>query len=149
MNCPNCKSGNVVKYGMTRQKQRYLCKQCATQFTEQSRSKSKSQFIVQKRHAFILYVLGMSYRNIAATLNTSHMSIYNWLQPYEVLISRLKAAQAPELVSIKEAQKRLSKHLFLTTHNSQLNTLCIDLENGQAFISHNYPYSNHFSVQNE
>jgi hypothetical protein len=119
----------LVKYGTARQKQRYLCKQCVTQFTEQSIVKSKTQLHTQKRHALILCLVGMSYRGIGELMKRNHMTIYTWLQPYENIITKLKKAKGPEKCDFNELKNQLNKA------GASNKLLCIEIETGASFLT--------------
>lgn len=85
MKCLSCGSDKSVKNGHHHGKQRYKCKGCGYQYTQdQPRGKDAET----KHLAIILYLNGLSFRAIAKIVKVSHKSVYDWvhsfgLQTYE------------------------------------------------------------------
>lgn len=74
--CPRCKSFEIRKDGIVKQKQRFKCKICNYRFTVLQIGEPPSK----KRAAIILYLAGLNYRKISELINTSHVSVFNWLK---------------------------------------------------------------------
>lgn len=86
--CPKCSSQeSIVKSGIVKDKQRYLCKKCAYHFTVRKVGKKIDNYYIVK--AIQLYLEGLSLREIERVLGVSHSTISNWLKTYNI--------QKPEL----------------------------------------------------
>ena len=79
MRCPKCKSEKNVKSGHHLGRQRYRCKDCGCQFT-QDHPKGKS--IEKKCLAIVLYVNGLSFRAIARIVKVSPKSVFDWVKAF-------------------------------------------------------------------
>ena len=76
--CKRCKSGKHVKNGLVRGLQRYRCKVCKCNFTN---TKMRGKHPAMKALSILLYSMGnMSYRMIGKLLDTSHVSVYEWIR---------------------------------------------------------------------
>lgn len=80
--CPKCNSGNSIKSGIIKDRQRYKCKDCNYNFTVQKLGKQIDSYYVVK--ALQLYLEGISMREIERILGVSHVSIRNWIRKYNV-----------------------------------------------------------------
>ncbi len=107
--CPKCKSAKKHKDGIVKQKQRYRCKKCNYRFTVVQVGKSLSK----RRAACILYLAGFDLRKIGKFINTSHVSIHNWIKNLKDDIKQLKGSKA-ELMQIESL-----KELIKTTNNKK------------------------------
>lgn len=88
VSCPKCSDHEaVVKSGIVKDKQRYLCKKCAYNFTVQKVGKKIDNYYIVK--AIQLYLEGLSLREIERVLGVSHSTISNWIKTYNI--------QKPEL----------------------------------------------------
>ncbi len=85
MNCPKCNSGNYVKDGIVKGKQRYLCKSkmCNYRYTVKKRAGEISHRI--KREAVDQYLEGLTYRKIGRNIGISHVSVMNALKEFKVI----------------------------------------------------------------
>lgn len=106
--CPKCKSNQIVKSGIVKQRQRYGCKKCAYHFTVTKLGKNIDAYYVVK--ALQLYLEGVSLREIERLLGVSHVSILNWVKKYKI--------HAPEQYEYHPTYKVLS-HQELITYISQ------------------------------
>ncbi len=61
--CPKCQNQKVVKSGVIKDRQRYLCKKCNYYFTVNKLGKKIDDYYVTK--ALQLYLEGLSYRGFA------------------------------------------------------------------------------------
>ena len=85
MKCRICGSEKNVKNGHHLGKQRFKCKECGFQFTQEH---PKGKDAETKCLAIILYLNGLSFRSIARIVKVSHKAVYDWvllfgLQTYE------------------------------------------------------------------
>jgi transposase-like protein len=79
--CPKCKNAHSVKNGHHHDKQRYKCKKCNCQFTqEHPRGKNTKT----KYWAVLLYVNGLSFRAIAKLVGVSHKAVYDWVKAFSI-----------------------------------------------------------------
>jgi transposase-like protein len=97
-NCPSCKSNNICKNGIIKQKQRYLCKECKYCFTVEKVGKSEKI----KRDALILYLEGLGFRSIGRVLKVSHVSVFNWIKSFGKNLDELRSASEIEVVELDE-----------------------------------------------
>lgn len=100
MNCPKCNNINVVKDGVVKAKQRYLCKSCNYHYTVQKRSNNKSTDI--KRQALELYLEGLGFRSIGRFLRVSHVSVYNWIKSFGEQLNDIKNDVPVEVMELDE-----------------------------------------------
>lgn len=107
-NCPRCKKTEIVKSGIIKGRQRYLCKQCNYFFTVEKEGKSIDPYYVIK--ALQLYIEGVTYREIERILGVSHVSVMNWVRRYKV--------KAPENYDYHPSYKVLT-HQELMDYMSQ------------------------------
>jgi transposase-like protein len=79
MKCRKCGSDKSVKNGNHHGRQRYKCKDCGFQYTqEQARGKD----VETKCLSIILYVNGLSFRAIAKIVKVSHKAVYDWVKAF-------------------------------------------------------------------
>ena len=100
MNCRQCRSGNVIKYGKYKSYQKYKCKNCNRQFTERS-------FSFFARHRYpeeviingILFFFFVSTRNAVFLLKESigfkpsNVSVYNWNKKFAQHLSKIQRSR--------------------------------------------------------
>lgn len=77
--CPKCCSKKCIKNGHIFGWQRYKCKECKYQFTKPS-PKGKPLHLHMSVH--LLYVFGLSMRNIAKTVGLSAQSVSRWIRKW-------------------------------------------------------------------
>ena len=76
--CKRCKVSGIVKNGIVRSLQRYLCKSCGFNFTNTPK-RGKSEAV--KDLALAMYSLGnMSFRGIGAILGISNVTVLTWVR---------------------------------------------------------------------
>ncbi len=80
--CPKCQQQNVVKSGIVKERQRFLCRDCNYYFTVKKLGKRIDDYYVTK--ALQLYLEGLSYREIERILGISHVTISSWIKKYNV-----------------------------------------------------------------
>lgn len=97
--CPKCSQSNVVKSGIIKDKQRFLCKDCIYYFTVDKMGKQIDDYYVIK--ALQLYLEGLSYREIERIIGVSHVSISSWVKKYNL--------KRPEITNSKSNYKILKK----------------------------------------
>jgi transposase-like protein len=80
MCCKKCGGSLVVKNGIVRGKQRYLCKSCKYNFVEGDGRKGKYE--VQKVFAVFLYTMNKASFNFLAkkVFNVSPTAVMNWIK---------------------------------------------------------------------
>ena len=86
--CKRCGSDEHVKNGLTRGKQRYLCKGCGLNFTD---TPPRGKPLALKVAAVLLYVSGLSMNRTAKLLGVSTPTIQAWLEQFAAAY-----AQKPE-----------------------------------------------------
>ena len=83
MKCPKCESGNWVKDGVVKGKQRHLCKMCNYRYTVKKRGGEISH---RKKRAIVIYYddnyRSPSYREVARHYKISQVSVMNILKEF-------------------------------------------------------------------
>lgn len=102
--CPKCKSKNIRRDGIVKQRQRYLCKECKYRFTVESVGKPEKI----KRDALILYLEGLGFRSIGRFLKVSHVTVFNWIKNFGCKLDELRSADAIEVVEIDKMHTYIS-----------------------------------------
>ena len=90
MNCPKCNSSKIVKDGIVKGKQRFLCKNCKFRFTVMYRGKPPDL----KRQAIELYLEGLGFRSIERILKVSNVSVMNWVREFGKKLDQIKRVEA-------------------------------------------------------
>ena len=80
--CPKCQNNQIVKSGIVKNRQRYLCKSCNYFFSVNKLGKKIDDYYVTK--ALQLYLEGLSFREIERIIGVSHVSISNWVQEFKI-----------------------------------------------------------------
>lgn len=80
--CPKCRNEHIVKSGVVKGRQRYLCKRCQYHFSVNKLGKKIDDYYVTK--ALQLYLEGMSLREIERILGVSHVTVSSWVKTYKV-----------------------------------------------------------------
>lgn len=80
--CPKCQNDHIIKSGIIKGKQRYLCKNCSYYFTVNKLGKKIDSYYVTK--ALQLYLEGLSFREIERILGVSHVTVSNWVREYKI-----------------------------------------------------------------
>jgi len=77
--CKNCKSKRVVKNGIVREKQRYLCKECGYNFVVGD-GRTNEKIVAKKAMCVLLYTLSKaSYNGLARIFDTWPSLVYRWI----------------------------------------------------------------------
>jgi transposase-like protein len=106
--CPRCKGEQLVRSGVIRERQRFLCKGCGYNFTVEKEGKSIDPYYVVK--ALQLYIEGVTLREIERLLGVSHTAVLNWVKKYKV--------KAPENYDYRPSYKVIT-HEELVKHVSE------------------------------
>ena len=101
MQCPRCESDKIVKNGQRKDKQNYLCRNCARQFIETYDQRGYSQEI--KKHCLTLYCNGMGFRGIERSTGVCHNTVINWVKQAAFKIPQ-ENYEIPETSQIDELQ---------------------------------------------
>ncbi|MBI5218893.1 MAG: IS1 family transposase [Bacteroidia bacterium] len=123
-NCPSCKSNNICKNGIVKQKQRYLCKECKYCFTVETVGKSEKV----KRDALILYLEGLGFRSIGRVLKVSHVAVFNWIKSFGKNLDELRSADEIEVIEIDEM------HTYIGSKKYCWIWIAVD-RNGHRFVN--------------
>jgi len=101
--CAKCGSIRVVKNGIKKQKQAYICRDCGHRFTAQSLIRGSRYTPEMVSLTLDLYFSGMSLRKIARTVSShyglklGYATIYRWIQKFVPKISEYVNTLSPEL----------------------------------------------------
>ncbi len=77
MTCVKCDSDRVAKNGHRYGKQRYVCRACGRQFTDEYSQRGYPSVI--KQQCLALHQQGMSFRQIERETGVSHNTVINWV----------------------------------------------------------------------
>ena len=83
-----CKSRELRKDGIVKNKQRYKCKACRYRFTAAQLGKGAEV----REAALGLYLEGLGFRSIGRLLKVSHVSVYNWIRDFGMKAGQLVSA---------------------------------------------------------
>ena len=97
-NCPRCKSENIRKDGIVKQRQRFRCKQCNYRFTVEFVGKPEKL----KRDALILYLEGLGFRSIGRFLGVSHVAVFNWIKGFGQSIEDIRNDDKVDIIEVDE-----------------------------------------------
>ena len=93
MLCPKCKTKKYTKNGFALQKQRYKCKNCGCNFTQNQKHGAS---IERKLQALQLYLEGMGFRAIGRTLKVSNVTVLNWIRDFGKSIKHYVQTEFPD-----------------------------------------------------
>ena len=79
LRCKRCGSGEQVKNGLMRGKQRYRCRGCGLNFTD---TPPRGMPLRLKATAVLLYVSGLSMNRTAKLLGVSTPSVMAWIEQF-------------------------------------------------------------------
>ena len=125
--CPKCKSQQLIKSGVIKERQRFRCKDCGYSFTVLKEGKNIDPYYVIK--ALQLYIEGVTFREIERILGISHVSVMNWVKKYGV--------KAPENSNYHPTYQVLNhKELlsFFTDKDALKSAGCMITELGDKFM---------------
>lgn len=118
--CPKCQQENIVKAGIIKERQRFLCKDCNYYFTVKKLGKQIDQYYVTK--ALQLYLEGLSYREIERIIGVSHVSISSWIKKYNIqrppitdFHTSYKIYKQTELLDYLQSEENLKGSGFIIT----------------------------------
>ncbi len=123
--CGKCGSIRVVKNGIKRQKQAFVCKDCGHKFTEQGLLRGSRYTPEMVSLTLDLYFSGMSLRKIARTINSHYglklgnATIYRWIQKFVPRISEYVNSLTPELSDTWHADELFVKMKGATSYKDK------------------------------
>jgi len=86
LSCKVCGSEVVVKNGIVKGKQRYLCKDCGCNFREGD-NRTNDRIAAKKALCILLYTLGKgSFRMMGRLLGVDHAQVYRWIREFAALL---------------------------------------------------------------
>ena len=84
--CKECDSERIVKNGIVKGKQRYLCKDCNCAFREGD-NRTNERIAAKKALCILLYTLAKgSFRMIGRILGVDHVQVYRWIREFSALL---------------------------------------------------------------
>lgn len=117
MKCSRCGSGNSIKSGSSRGKQRFECKNCHCHFVESSPKAGAEEH----RQVVKLYCSGVSFRQIGRLQGVSHTTARRWVQQFASAVPEIPLKQGP--VSVVELDEQW--------HFVKKKSKALDLESGR------------------
>ena len=80
--CKKCESEQMVKNGIIKGKQRYLCKDCGYNF-RQGDNRTNERIAAKKALCVLLYTLAKgSFRMMGRILGVDHVQVYRWIREF-------------------------------------------------------------------
>ncbi len=145
LECPNCKSNNIVKKGIRKNKlqfiQQYKCKSCSRIF-KQSALKNKTYLIQTILKAISLYNKGFSLDQVKQKIKTKATlpTISNWINEYKNITTFNKLRK--EALKLYTKEEIIEKHTFM--HNNLPYTFQVHKAKLELLFK-NKLYNNKFS----
>ena len=96
MSSPRCQHSHFVKNGHVNEKQRYKCKDCNYQWTENHKRRGRP--LAEKALAVFLYCHGLSMNAIAKMLDASPSTILDWVRHFGTELAHLPEPRAEAVV---------------------------------------------------
>ena len=107
MRCLKCGSDTIVKNGLMKGLQRYKCKQCAYQFTQQA---PRGKPLKDKILALNLYLSGLSMNMAGQIVGVSAQSVMRWIKMFYTKYAELPQPDGTvQEIQIDEMHHYLSK----------------------------------------
>ena len=75
--CPRCNSSNIIKYGKSKDRQIYLCKDCKRKFVENPKKAHRGEEV--RREVLRLFAQGMSMLSISKRLGIPYTTTRRWI----------------------------------------------------------------------
>jgi len=119
--CPKCKSEDIRKSGIVKNRQRYKCKSCNYHFTVGQIGKPDNT----KRDALICFLLGLDYRTTGKLLHINHATAYGWIKQFGTQIEKLKGGKT-KISSFND----MTNHLTSIQDRTRHGLILIDLDEG-------------------
>lgn len=129
MSCPRCQHSHFVKNGFINEKQRYKCKDCAYQWTENHTYRGRP--LAEKALAVFLYCHGLSMNAIATMLDASPSTILEWIRRFGTEHAKTPEPQETDTVVLELDE--MWHYLKKKSKNSGYGKLCVVIpENSSA-----------------
>src|SRR5690606_29260788 len=80
--CPQCNETQIVKSGIIKDRQQYLCKKYNYYFNVNKIANKIDNYYISK--SLQLYREGISYREIECIIGLSHVTVSNWVRDFIV-----------------------------------------------------------------
>src|SRR6188472_1069432 len=134
LRCKRCGSGEHVKNGLMRGKQRYRCRACGLNFTD---TPPRGMPLRVKVTAVLLYLSGLSMNRSAKLLGVSTPSVMTWIEQFAEVY-----AQTPHgirLVADLAHQAHLARASRLGHRHRDLGLVRIQADAHGPILSHGSP----------
>jgi len=132
MTCLKCGSEAIVKNGYMKGLQRYKCKQCAYQFTQET---PRGKPVKDKILALTLYLSGLSMNMAGQIVGVSAQSVMRWIKLFYAKYAELPAPDGTvQEVEIDEMHHYLSKKNILSGSGKLLIITPSGLSGGNVAI---------------
>jgi transposase len=105
--CKRCESKIIVKSGIVREKQRWLCKECGYNFTEGDGRKQTSE--AKKALAVLLVCLGLSFRASGLVVKVGRSTVLRWFRTFAETLQLPAIAGNLDVVELDEMWHFLQK----------------------------------------
>ncbi len=146
MICKHCQSTNTVKFGIKRNKQRYLCRDCKKTFLEFYNFDRKHYSVEVIASAWELYFRGVSLRNIKFYLKSqyhikklTHVTIFYWIQTYSVVMKKYTDQFMPkkiDVIQMDETAFIISRQSYANWYNKAWLWVGLDAKTKLLVSSH-------------
>ena len=104
--CSKCGSKNVIRSGMSRDKQRYHCKDCRSYFVPKSFADVK-EAMSRHKAAMLLYLAGAQNNELQELFGRSYPKVKSWIEPIKAAVESDEGLQ--DARRIKNTRIRLIK----------------------------------------
>ena len=101
MHCPKCWSEEKIKNGIKYWKQRYKCKECGCNYTQEYMWKVEFWVKIQ---ALKMYLEWMWFRWIWRVLWVSNVSVLNWIRFFGIIALEIQKKYLSSLTEIKDIE---------------------------------------------
>ena len=87
IHCTKCDSQDIIRSGMSRDKQRYQCKNCNSFFVPKSLVKQR-QSLTKQKAAMLMYLAGAQVKDMGKVFGVSYPTISKWIEPIQRIIDK-------------------------------------------------------------
>jgi transposase-like protein len=129
MKCRKCGSEKSVKNGRHLGRQRYKCKDCGFQFTQEQ---PKGKDLETKCLAIILYVNGLSFRAIAKIVKVSHKAVHDWVKSFGLETYEKPKPQGEIVIELDEMWHFLHSKKTNTGYGKHIVALQVNSSTGKV-----------------
>ena len=134
MICKRCGSCEVVKNGVVRGKQRWLCKGCGLNFVPGDERKTwrEERYQKQKALAVLLVCVGLSYKAAGRVVGVVRNTVYEWFRAFASQIELPVPEGEVEVVEMDEMWHFLQKKKKSSGSGKPQRLLLVQLDSSMS-----------------